>query len=130
MADIPVGHEAESRETVLPRHTAHEVGNPGVHVVSTPHLIGFLEMACHFGVEDFLDDGESTVGTMVNVEHLGAAPVGAELLAKTRVVEAKHARIVFAVEAWWGDTLLMKGSHGRARIDLERFLARLPVAGA
>lgn len=128
MADIPVGHEAEDREIVQSKHTAHEVGNPGVHVVSTPHLIGFLEMACHFGVEAFLEDGESTVGTMVNVEHLGAAPVGAELVAKTRVTAARHARITFDVEAWWGDVLLMKGSHGRARIDLARFLRKLPKA--
>lgn len=126
MAEIPVGHTAEHRETVLAKHTAHEVGNPGVNVVSTPHLIGFLEMACHFGIEEFLENGETTVGTMVNVEHLGAAPVGAELLAKTRVAAAKHARLTFEVEAWWGDILLMTGTHGRARVDLARFLARLP----
>jgi len=108
------------------RDSAEAFGNPGVRVVATPALIGFLETAAHRCLERAYDAGEGSVGTHVDVRHLAAAPAGATIEAAAEVTSVDGRRVRFAVAARWGDTLLMEGIHERAVVDLARFLARLP----
>src|SRR5262249_48739006 len=75
MKDIPIG--LENRREIMPeeRHTASFLGNAGVHVVSTPALIGFLELTAMSAIIPYCEAGESSVGTRVEVDHLAAAVV-------------------------------------------------------
>jgi fluoroacetyl-CoA thioesterase len=125
MKPIPIGASKSSKIEIVHRHTADAFGNKGVTVLATPMLIGFIEGASHQAIEPYFDAGEGSVGTLVNVRHLAAAPIGAvvEVSAKVRAVEKRH--VEFEVEARWNDTLLMTGTHGRAVIDLARFRAKL-----
>jgi predicted thioesterase len=105
------------------RHTASALGNVGVHVVSTPALIGFLELACHQSILPHCDPGEASVGTRVEVDHLAAAFLGTPIIAESRVTAVEGRRIVFEVVARQGDRVVMRGRHGRAVVVLERLLA-------
>ena len=125
MKPIPLGHRYGYAIETRYKHTAAALGNEGVTVVSTPSLVAFLEMAAHRALEPFFDPGEGSVGTLVNVRHLGAAPEGAVVEAEAEVVKVERKQIEFAVRARWRDTLLMEGTHGRAVVDLARFFERL-----
>ena len=109
-------------------HTAHAVGNSGVHVVSTPHLIGFLEMACHHNIESLLAPGEATVGTRVEVDHLGAALPGRRLECRSRVEAFDGRTLKFSVRATQDGREIMRGRHERALVELDGFLQRLEKA--
>ena len=111
-------------------HTAHAVGNSGVHVVSTPHLIGFLEMACHYNIVPLLAPGEATVGTRVEVEHVGAALPGRELECRSRLEAFDGRKLLFSVHASQDGREIMRGRHERALVVLERFLRKLEEATA
>ena len=109
-------------------HAAHALGNSGVHVVSTPHLIGFLEMACHYNIVSLLAPGEATVGTRVEVEHVGAALPGRTLECTSRVEAFDGRKLLFAVRATQDEREIMRGRHERALVQLERFLQKLEQA--
>ena len=128
MKPIAVGTRHVYRIETGDRHTAEHYGNDGVAVVATPVLIGFLETAAHECIAASYEAGEGSVGTAVNVRHLAAALPGAVVLAEARVTAVDGRRVDFAVEARVGEKLLMAGTHGRAVVDLRRFLASLGAA--
>jgi predicted thioesterase len=129
MKDVPAG--LANRVEIMPeeRHTAAALGNTGVHVVSTPSLIGYLEMASHRSILPYCEEGEASVGTRVEVDHLAPAFLGQPIIATARVLATEGRRITFEVAAEQGGRLIMKGRHGRAVIRLDRLLDRAPKTG-
>ena len=107
------------------RDTAEAFGNPGVPVVGTPALIGFLETAAERCLQPFYEGRECSVGTAIDVAHLAPAPENSTIEASAEVIGIDGRQIRFAVEVRMGASLLMKGSHERRVVDLDRFLARL-----
>lgn len=126
MKPLAPGLRAAHRVTTTDHDSAEAFGNPGVRVVGTPALIGFLETAAHRCLENAYEPGEGSVGTHVDVRHLAAAPAGVAIEAAAEVTAVEGRRVRFAVAARWGDTLLMQGTHERTVVDLARFLAKLP----
>ena len=105
-------------------HTASAVGNPGVHVVATTALILFLEEAAHRAIAGLYEEGEGSLGTRVEVDHVGACLAGTQVAATARVLAVEGRKVTFAVEARAGDKLLMTGRHQRVVVELARFLKR------
>lgn len=126
MKEIPLG--AENRREVLAeeRHLASTLGNAGVHVVSTPSLIGFLELTSHSVLLNYLEGDEVSVGTRVEVDHLAAAFLGRPIVTLARVEQVERHRITFSVEARQDDRVVMKGRHGRTVVSRERLLGAKP----
>jgi fluoroacetyl-CoA thioesterase len=87
-------------------------------------MILVIENAALNAIRPFLDDGESAVGTLVDV-YLAATPVGQQGTAEARVTEVSDRRIVFAVAARDEVEEIGKGTHERAVIDLQRIYRRL-----
>jgi fluoroacetyl-CoA thioesterase len=123
--DIEPGATAEVGGTVGPDRTAHAMGNRGVHVFATPFLIGLLEDAAAAVLRPHLPAGAGTVGTMVEMKHLAATPVGMTVRAKATLLEQDGKRYLFAVEAWDQKDKIAEGRHERFLVpDIEKFLAR------
>ena len=123
MKPIAIGARGLYRIEPTAAHMASAIGNAGVHVVATPALIGFLEDASHRAILDCYDEGEVSVGTKVDVEHLAAAPLGQPIDAMAEVIAVQGRRIDLKVEALQAGRLIMQGRHQRAVVDLARFLA-------
>ncbi len=130
MKPIPAGYVG--RYAVVPeyKHTAEAIGNIGVKVVSTPHLIGFLEMASHTALIPHFEAGEASVGTRVSIEHVGAAAIGVSVECEALVKEVRGRRVTFEVIARQKGREIMRGTHERALVMLEPFLERLRAEGA
>ena len=122
MKAIPLGQGNTMEFTPEERHTAAVVGNS--EVVSTPSLIGFLEQTSHRAILPFVEEGEVSVGTRVEVDHLAAAFLGRPVVAIARVATVEGRRITFEVEARQGDKLVMKGRHGRAIVSRDRLVGK------
>ena len=112
------------------RDTAEAFGNPGVPVVGTPALIGFLETAAERCLQPFYEAKEGSLGTSIDIAHLAPAPENSTIEASAEVVALEGRKIRFAVQARQGESLLMKGFHERMVVDLERFLAKLAAQTA
>jgi fluoroacetyl-CoA thioesterase len=128
--DIPPGATAEVSITVTPDRTADAMGNKGVQVLATPFLIGLLENAAAAVIHEHLPAGASTVGTMVEMKHLAATPVGMTARAKATLLETDGKRFLFSVEAWDEKDKIAEGRHERFVVpNLEKFLERAMTKG-
>jgi predicted thioesterase len=123
---LTVGMRGEASLVVGEAQTAAAFGAGGVLVLGTPVMIGLMENAAWQLVQPELPEGESTVGTLVNVRHLAATPLGGHVVATAELIEIDGRRLVFRVSARDDTQLIGEGTHERFRIVLERFLARLP----
>lgn len=123
--DIKPGATAEVGFTVSEDKTAHAMGNRGVHVFATPHVIGLLEDAAGAVLKPHLPPGAGSVGTMVEMKHLAATPVGMKVRARATLLESDGKRYLFTVEAWDEKEKIAEGRHERFVVpDMEKFLAR------
>lgn len=123
--DIKPGSTAEVGYTVSEDQTAHAMGNRGVNVFATPFVIGLLEDAAGAVLRPHLPPGGGSVGTMVEMKHLAATPVGMKVRAKATLLESDGKRYLFTVEAWDEKEKIAEGRHERFVVpDMERFLAR------
>jgi predicted thioesterase len=76
-------------------------------------------------VRDFLDPGETAVGTQIDVSHLAPTPVGHRVRAEAEVVGIEGSYIRFTVAAWDDIEEIGRGTHERAVVDLSRLAMRL-----
>src|SRR5579875_229130 len=119
------GLTGEATTTVVHENTAAAVGAGSVEVFGTPMMIALMEMAAWRAVEDKLEPGLVTVGTLVNVKHLAATPLGQQVRAYAELLEIDGRRLVFKVEAYDEHQKIGEGIHERYIVQLERFLSRL-----
>jgi predicted thioesterase len=125
MANIPIGARGEQKLLVTSECTITFMGVEGPRVLSTPHMIGYMERTSRDAVLPLLDAGFDTVGTHVDVYHLAAAPIGAVVTFTAEVVAVDGRRIQFRVEAWDETEKIGEGRHERAVINVARFATRI-----
>jgi fluoroacetyl-CoA thioesterase len=126
MREIPLGTKGTFTLRVLPEHLANRFKDPMLpQVLATPVMILFMENAALAAIRPYLDEGESAVGTAINVRHLAATPVGHDVRAEAEVVKVDDKRIEFKVSASDGMEQIGSGTHQRMVIDLPSFNARL-----
>jgi len=125
MANIPVGARHEEKLLVTNENAINFLGMEGARVLSTPHMIGYMERTCRNLVLPMLEPGHDTVGTHVNVAHLAAAPLGMMVTFKAEVTGVRDRRVEFRVEAFDEKEKIGEGTHERAVINIAKFAARL-----
>jgi predicted thioesterase len=120
-----IGTKGEQKILVTSEVVINFLGMDEARVLSTPHMIGFMERTCRDTVLPLLDAGYDTVGTHLNVSHLAAAPIGAAVTFRVEAIAVKDRRIQFRVEAWNDTEKLGEGTHERAIINVAKFASRL-----
>ena len=125
MANIPIGAKGEFQLLVTTEVAITFLGTEGPRVLSTPHMIGFMEMTCRNTVLPLLDAGYDTVGTHVNVAHLAASPIGMSVTFTAEVIRVDGRRVEFRVEARDEKEKIGEGTHERAIINIAKFATRL-----
>ncbi|MGA8984768.1 MAG: hotdog domain-containing protein, partial [Candidatus Acidiferrales bacterium] len=101
---------------------AYDPGLPAV--LSTPAMIGMMEIAAAESVKPDLPPGAITVGTRIEVDHLKAVPEGATVRATSRLVKHQGRFLVFEVEARSGENILGRGRVFRAIVEPQKFSAQ------
>jgi fluoroacetyl-CoA thioesterase len=99
-------------------------------VLATPIMVLVMENAALNAVRAYLGPGESALGTLVDVRHLAATPVGQHVTAEAEVTELDGRRIVFAVTAHDEVEEIGRGIHERMVVDLRRLTQRLDGKGS
>ncbi|MGE5645537.1 MAG: thioesterase family protein [Acidobacteriota bacterium] len=123
--DIPVGAQREENLLVTGDVAISFLGVEAARVLSTPHLIGFLEMTSRNLIKQYLPPGEDSVGTIVNVRHLAATPIGMQVRLRAEVISVEGRRVTCRVEAWDEREKAGEGIHERFVVDVARFATRV-----
>lgn len=115
----------EVQHRVTPDTFASRWGNPGIEVLATPVVVGWLEDAAIRAVQPYLEAGQGSVGTMVSMKHLAATPAGMTVRATATVTEVDGRRIRFTVEAYDEKEKIAEGEHERFIVNMAKFLDRV-----
>ncbi len=127
---IQVGLSGEVEEVVTQKLTAEALGNKGVKVYATPYVICLMENAAQAAMLPHLPPGAGTVGTLVEMKHLAATPLGMKVRAKATVIETDGKRCLFQIDVFDEVEKIAEGRHERFIVpNLEKFLARAMAKG-
>lgn len=122
--EIKVGQKGTVKEIVNETNTAKIVGSGLLDVFATPMMIALMEKASCVAIENCLDVGMTTVGTMVNVEHVSATPIGMEVSVESTVTAVDGRKISFEIVAYDEVGIIGKGTHDRFIVNAEKFTAK------
>jgi fluoroacetyl-CoA thioesterase len=111
-------------------HTAQSLGSGDVAVLGTPALLALAESACVDAIADDLPEGETSVGTWAEIEHLKATPVGQTVCAHATLIGHHGRRLEFKVNVEQDGEPVARISHRRVLVDRTRFLQKLAPASA
>jgi fluoroacetyl-CoA thioesterase len=122
---VKIGATKERRITVDSNQTTSFLWE-GENVLSTPSMIAEMEETCRLLLkEQAIPDSEwDSVGTIVDIKHLAATPVGAEVFLKAMVLSVDGRRVMFEVEARDKLERVGEGRHERFIINVLRFRAK------
>ena len=115
--------------TVTDADTAAAVGSGSLPVLGTPRLLAWCEAATCAAIEPALGEGETSVGTRVQLEHLAASPVGTEVevTATTVYVDGRLHRFSVAARHTADGKVVGSGEVTRV-VDAERLMERFSPA--
>ena len=115
---LQVGFEADAAYTVTadmaPPHLP-------IEVLSTPAMIQLIEQTCLSSIQVHLDEGETSVGTHVNVSHSGPAMAGQNVTVSVKLAAINKRRLTFEVRVESPQGVISEGTHERAVVDSSRF---------
>jgi len=110
---------------VADEHTAPRVGSGRVRVLATPVMINLIEAAALDAVEALLPAGHQSLGTVLDVRHIAATPVGMRVTAQVEVIAVEGRTIRFRVEARDAVELIGDGTHERVVVNVAKFDLRV-----
>ena len=122
---VETGINGRLEQTVTPEMSAARVGSGLVDVFATPMMIALVERTCNESVLPCLEEGQGTVGTLVNVTHTAATPMGMRVWCESELVEVDRRRLVFKVKAFDECGVIGEGVHERFIIDMAKFTAKV-----
>jgi fluoroacetyl-CoA thioesterase len=126
MHAIPRGAKGSFTLVVTPEHLANRFKDAILPpVLATPLMILAMENAALNAIRNYLEPGESAVGTAVDIRHIAATPVGQRVKAEAEVTQVEGHRIVFAVTARDEVEEIGRGIHERMVVDPRRLTQRL-----
>ena len=125
LSAIRPGLRGEVSLTVGEEHTAPSIGSGAIHVLATPVMINLFEAAALAAVERVLPEGYQSLGTVLDIRHLAATPVGMRVTASAAVEKVEGRTILFRVEAKDEREVIGDGRHERVVVNVARFDERV-----
>jgi fluoroacetyl-CoA thioesterase len=119
-----IGLEAAMEKTIPHEWTLAAFDPRLPAVLSTPAMIGMMEVAAAQAVVPELPPGAITVGTRIEVGHLKAVPGGAIVTAFAKLVKHEGRFLVFEVEARSGQHVIGRGRVFRTIVEPRSFTAK------
>ena len=121
---VSVGLKGRAESLVTDHNTAQAACSGALPVFGTPFMCALMEEAAWKSIVPFLEEGQSTVGTRLDITHDSATPVGMKVWAESEVTEVDGKRLVLKVAAYDEKGLIGQGTHERFIVTNERFLAK------
>ena len=104
--------------------TAKEIGSGELPVRATPYLIALAEETAWRSVAEYLEEGQGTVGTKIEISHVSATPAGMKIWCESTLTEVDRRRLVFSIKVFDECGLIGEGTHERFIIDNARFMEK------
>ena len=123
---ILIGTKCQLEQTVTEELTAATVGSGLLPVFGTPFMAAMMENAAMTCLQNFLEEGQGSVGTHLEISHDAPTPIGMNVWAEAEItaVSENGKMVDFTVKAWDEKGPIGSGTHTRAIIKNDKFLAK------
>jgi len=122
--NLKIGDTITITEEVNEQHTAAVWGSGSLPVYATPAMALLVEKAAVALLEGKLDDGMTSVGTVLNIQHLSATPVGQTVTCKCCLTEIDRKRLCFQAEITDCTGRAGYCTHERFIVDSDKFVQK------
>ena len=119
-----IGRIGTAEALVEREDTAQVVGSGSLLVYATPCMAALMEGAACNCLEEILPEGQTSVGTMLNLNHLAATPVGLEVSAEAELTAVDGRKLTFKITAKDEKGIIGEAVHERFVVNAERFLQK------
>lgn len=123
--ELKVGIAGFEKERVTDDLTATAYGSGLVDVFATPAMIALMEKTCQLSVQPFLPEGHITLGTLVNIKHVKATPVGLMVECTSQLIALDGRKLTFSVSTSDEHGLIGEGLHERFIVNKMDFMDKL-----
>ena len=120
--EITVGLKGVAATQVEKEDTALEVGSGELLVYATPSMAALMEGAACEAIAACIPEGQTTVGTELNIAHTSATPVGLEVRAEAEVTAVEGKKISFSLKVFDEAGEIGHGTHTRVIVNSQKFL--------
>lgn len=122
--DIQIKPNTKGRQKLIvaEKDTAMAYGSGLVPVFATPAMIALMEMTALKSIHEQLSDALTTVGFAIDMKHLKASKVGAEIICESELVEVSGRKLIFELQVWDDEILVGHGKHIRYVVEKSKFL--------
>ena len=123
---VIIGTRCQLEQVVTEDLTAAAIGSGALPVFGTPFMAAMMENAAMTCLQQFLEDGQGSVGTHLDITHTAPTPIGMKVTAEAEIkdVSENGKMVVFNVRAWDEKGPISSGIHTRAIINNEKFLSQ------
>lgn len=121
---LETGIKGTKEITVTNELTAKTMKSGALDVFATPAMIALMEEVAYKSVAPELEEGCGTVGTMMNIKHVAATPVGMKVTCETELVKVDGRALTFSVKAFDECGLIGEGEHERFIVDDVKFQSK------
>jgi len=123
--ELTVGIKGHDEVVVDMSNVASAVGSGALDVFSTPSMIACMERAALSSVMPYMDEGFSTVGIGLDVQHLAATPLGETVRTESELIEVVKGRfLTFDIKSYCGEQLVGTCIHKRCVVDIKKFMEK------
>ncbi|MBO5001710.1 MAG: thioesterase family protein [Prevotella sp.] len=106
-------------------HTAKAAGSGTLDVLATPIVIALIEETAWKSVSGLLSEEESTVGTLINIEHIAPTPMGGSVTCHTELTKVEGRKLTFEAIVKDNAGIIARGHHQRFVINTEKFMRKV-----
>jgi len=121
---ILIGTRCQVEQVVDETLTAQAAGSGTLPVFGTPFMLAMMENAALSALQPFLEEGQGSVGTYLDVRHNAPSPVGIKVTAEAEIYDVNERTVLFKVRAWDEKGPIGEGTHTRVIINNEKFLSK------
>ncbi len=124
MKPIVIGAKGMAETMADETKLAVNVKSGSLRVYATPMMCALMEEAACNAVEEYLEEGETTVGTSLELAHTAATPEGMKVTAEAEIVGISGREITFQITAKDEAGVIGTCTHKRVQILEERFMQK------
>ena len=128
-SSLKAGLEFRKTLTVDEARCIGFMGKEGM-VYATPRMVSDVEYACRDFLLQHLDAGEDSVGTRVEIDHLGATPLGLAVTIEAQIAEVDRRKVVFSFTVKDPIEPVGRGRHVRFIVETAKTRERLAAKRA
>ncbi|MEM7119051.1 MAG: hotdog domain-containing protein [Chloroflexota bacterium] len=122
---IEIGMTGSKTAVVTLNLSADVMGSGSIATYATPAMLALMEGAAASAIEEAAGEGNTSVGTFVELHHVAATPLGATVRAEAKVIAVDGRKIRFEIAAYDEHEQIGKGEHVRFVVNTQRFVERL-----